>query len=83
MESKNMTVKKESKPETAYRVKNAGEFIMLFPKGNAFLYPGAECVVTEPVTQEQLQRWKDVGCVVTELSMTEAENLSSGVLGIK
>lgn len=75
-------VKSAVKSETAYRVKNGGEFIMLFPQGNAFLYPGAECVITEPVNKEQLKIWESMGVTVTEISQEEAASITSGILGI-
>lgn len=69
----------------AYKIKNSGEFIMLFPKGNAFLYPSGEAVITESVSAEDIKKWEQLGCVVTEISMDEANELlaTSGILGVK
>lgn len=77
---------KPAKPESdqAYRIKNAGEFIMLFPTGNAFLYPTAE-VAVQSASETDIKRWKEMGCELTPISQDEYLDLSeqSGVLGIK
>ncbi len=64
-------------------VKNGGEFIMLFPQGTAFLYPGAEVLITDPVSSEQIKRWEKMGCFVSEVTQEEADKLSNGILGLK
>ncbi len=81
------TAKSKSKPEPSnyYRVKNGGDFVMLFTNGNAFLDPGAETIVTEEVNEETKERWKQLGATFTEISKEEAEVLisNSGILGLK
>lgn len=83
-----MESKSNSKPtnsKTAYLVQNNGQFMMLYPKGNAFLYPGAQAVVMEPITDEDKAHWEKLGCKYSEIPYEKALELldNSSALGVK
>lgn len=81
-----MESKVKTQPDkTAYLVQNNGQFMMLYPKGNAFLYPGAQAVVTEPITDEDKAHWEKLGCKYSVITYDKALELldSSSALGVK
>ena len=84
-----MAVKKSEETATEqkfYRVKNTSSFVMMFPIGQAFLYPGLECVVEgSKVTDETKEFWALSGTTFEEIPTDEAKQLikESGIFGTK
>ena len=82
----NMEVKGDEATKVYYLVKNTSQFVMMFPIGNAFLYPGLECVVDGSVVTDSTKAfWESSGTSFVVLEESKAKQLiaASGIFGTK